>query len=178
MKLEIVAKNYRASDKLEQILSAKTKRLDKYFPDDQTPCKVALSESGRQCKMEISINYHGTHIRSEVVGDNMYYNIDACLPKLERQIVKHREKLNKAYKLPERHDDYEFVSAVDDTPVEIAKVKRFEVEQMTAVEAAENLDMVDHDFYLFVNSETGNVEAVYRRKDGTIGLLQPYFETV
>ena len=178
MKLEIVAKNYRASDKLEQILSAKTKKLDKYFPDDQTPCKVALSESGRQCKMEISINYHGTYVRSEVIGTNMYYNIDACLPKLERQIVKYREKLNKSYKLPERQDDYEFVSAVDDTPVEIAKTKRFEIEEMSAIEAAENLDMVDHDFYLFVNSETGNVEAVYRRKDGTIGLLQPYFDGV
>lgn len=45
---------------------------------------------------------------------------------------------------------------------------------MSALEAAENLDMLDHDFYLFVNEETGNVEAVYRRKDGTIGLLQPF----
>ncbi len=176
MKLEIVAKNYRASDKLEQILFAKTKKLDKYFPDDATPCKIVLSESGRQCKMEISINYHGAHIRSEVVGENMYYNIDSCLPKLERQIVKHREKLNKSYKMPERTDEYEFVSAVDESPVEIAKVKRFEVAEMSAVEAAENLEMVDHDFYLFVNAETGNVEAVYRRKDGSIGLLQPYVE--
>ena len=176
MKLEIVAKNYRASDKLEQILLAKLKKLDKYFPDDSTPCKVALSEIGRQCKMEISINYHGSYIRSEVVGANMYYNIDAALPKLERQIVKHHGKLSKSYKMPERHGDYEFVSAVDDSPIEIAKTKRFEVEEMSAVEAAENLDMVDHDFYLFVNSETGNVEAVYRRKDGTIGLLQPYID--
>jgi len=176
MKLEIVSKNYRASDKLQQILSAKLKKLDKYFPDDNTPCKVVLSESGRQCKMEISINYHGSYIRSEVIGENMYYNIDACLPKLERQIVKHREKLSKSYKMPERYGDYEFVSAVDEAPVEIAKTKRFEIEEMSATEAAENLDMVDHDFYLFVNSDTGNVEAVYRRKDGTIGLLQPYSE--
>lgn len=176
MKLEIVAKNFRASDKLEQILSAKMKKLDKYFPDDSTPCKVSLSESGRQCKMEISINYHGAHIRSEVVGDNMYYNIDSCLPKLERQLVKHREKIGKHHKLPERPQEYVYVSEVDDTPVEIAKTKSFEIEEMTALEAAENLDMVDHDFYLFVNSETGNVEAVYRRKDGTIGLLQPYID--
>lgn len=176
MQLEIVAKNYRASDRLEQILAAKTKKLDKYFPDGNTPCKVVLSDLGRQCKMEISINYHGAHIRSEVIGDTMYYNIDACLPKLERQIIKHREKLNKSHKMPERPAEYEFVSEVEDTPVEIAKVKRFEVESMTALEAAECLDMVDHDFYLFVNVDTGNVEAVYRRKDNSIGLLQPYTE--
>ncbi len=176
MQLEIITKNYRASERLEQILTAKTKKLDKYFPDGHTPCKIVLTDLGRQCKMEISINYHGAHIRSEVVGDTMYYNIDSCLPKLERQIVKHREKLNKSYKMPERPTEYEFVSDVEDTPIEIAKVKRFEVESMTAIEAAENLEMVDHDFYLFVNEDTGNVEAVYRRKDGTIGLLQPYLD--
>lgn len=174
MKLEIVSKNYRVTDRLNQILSAKLKKLDKYFPDAETPCKVVLSDLGRQCKMEISITYHGNYIRSEVIGDTMYYNIDACLPKLERQLVKHRDKLNKAYKLPDRPSEYEFVSDVDLSPLEIAKVKRFEVARMTPAEAAENLDLVDHDFYLFVNSETDNVEAVYRRKDGTIGLLQPY----
>ena len=176
MKLDIVAKNYRVTDKLEQILTAKTKRLDKYFPDANTPCKILLTDLGRQCKMEVSINYHGTYIRSEVIGDTMYYNIDACLPKLERQIVKHRAKLSKSHKMPDRVGEYEFVSDVEVTPLTIAKSKRFEVERMTAIEAAENLELVDHDFYLFVNVETGNVEAVYRRKDGTIGLLQPYIE--
>ena len=176
MKLEIVAKNYRVTDKLETILTAKTKRLDKYFPDANTPCKVVMTDLGRQCKMEISINYHGTHIRSEVVGDTMYYNIDSALPKLERQLIKHREKLNKSYKMPERPAEYEFVSDVEVTPLQIAKTKRFAVGTMSAIEAGENLELVDHDFYLFVNSATGNVEAVYRRKDGTIGLLQLYIE--
>lgn len=176
MKLDIVAKNYRVSERLEQILVAKTRRLDKYFPDSETPCKIVLTDLGRQCKMEISINYHGTHLRSEVIGDTMYYNIDSCLPKLERQIVKHREKLNRSFRMPERTDEFEFVSDVDMTPVEITKVKSFEIQRMSAAEAAENLDMVDHDFYLFVNDETDNIEVVYRRKDGQIGLLQPQVE--
>ncbi len=173
MKLEITSKNYRVSDRLEQILTAKLKKLDKYFPDAETPCKVLLTDLGRQCKMEISINHKGTYIRSEVVGDTMYYNIDSCLPKLERQLVKHREKISKSHKLPEP-SEFEFVSDVDLEPVKIAKTKRFEVSRMTALEAADNMDMLGHDFYLFVNEETGNVEAVYRRKDGSIGLLQPY----
>lgn len=176
MKLEILAKNYHVSERLEQILTAKTKKLDKYFPDGNTPCKIVLTDMGRQCKMEISITYHGNHIRSEVVGDTMYYNIDTCLPKLERQIIKHREKLNKSFKMPERPSEYEFVSEVDVEPVTIAKVKTFAVTTMTANEAAEELDMVDHDFYVFVNEESGNVEVVYRRHDGTIGLLKPVEE--
>ncbi len=176
MKLEIISKNYRVTDRLEQILNNKTRRLDKYFPDSNTPCKIVLTDMGRQCKMEISINFRGNHIRSEVVGDTMYYNIDVALPKLERQLVKHREKLSQSYRIPAAPGEYEFVSDVDVTPLTIAKTKSFRVESMSAVEAAENLELVDHDFYLFVNSETGNVEAVYRRKDGTIGLLQPYVE--
>ena len=176
MKLEILAKNYRVTDRLEQILTAKTKKLDKYFPDGNTPCKIMLTDMGRQCKMEISITYHGNYIRSEVVGDTMYYNIDTCLPKLERQIIKHRDKLSKSCKMPERPSEYEFVSDVDVEPVTIAKVKTFEVSPMTAIEAAEELDMVDHDFYVFVNEESGNVEVVYRRRDGSIGLLKPVEE--
>lgn len=176
MKLEVVCKNYHQSERLAQILENKLKKLDKYFPDKQTPCKVVLSDLGRQCKMEISINYHGTHIRSEVVGDTMYYNIDTCLPKLERQIIKHHDKLNKSHKLPDKPDEYEFVSEVEQTKAEIAKTKSFAVERMSALEAVEELELSDHDFYLFANEKTGNVEVVYRRKDGTIGLLQPIAE--
>lgn len=173
MKLEITTKNYRVSDRLEHILEVKLKKLDKYFSDEQTPCKIVMNDLGRQCKMEISVVYRGNYIRSEVVGDTMYYNIDACLPKLERQLIKVREKNNKSAKLPDP-SEYEYVSDVDLEPVKIAKVKKFEIERMSALEAADKMDLLDHDFYLFVNDETNNVEAVYRRKDGTIGLLQPY----
>ena len=175
MKLEVLAKNYHVSERLNQILQSKIKKLDKYFPDSDTVAKVVMTDLGRQCKMELSINYYGTQLRSEVVGNTMYYNIDECLPKIERQIVKYREKLNSKKKMPPfDRNDYQFVSDVEVEPVTIAKVKRFEIDTLTPIEAAENLEMVGHDFYLFNNVETGRVEAVYRRKDGTIGHLQPY----
>ncbi len=174
MKLEIVTKNYHVTDRLEQILVSKTRRLDKYFPDSNTPCKIVLTDQGRSCKMEIAINYHGNYIRAEVSGDTMYYNIDTCLPKIERQIIKHRDKLSKSHKMPEVPNEFEFVSDVEPRgQLEITKVKSFEVTRMTPEEAVENLEMLDHDFYVFVNDANDNVEIVYRRKDGTIGLLQP-----
>ena len=124
--------------------------------------------------MEIAINYHGNYIRAEVSGDTMYYNIDTCLPKIERQIIKHRDKLSKSHKMPEVPTEYEFVSDVEPRgQLEISKVKSFEVTRMTPEEAVENLEMLDHDFYVFVNAANDNVEIVYRRKDGTIGLLRP-----
>ncbi len=175
MKLEFVVKNYRISERLNEILAAKLNKLDKYFDTKDVPCKVVLTDLGRQCKMEVSINYHGANVRCEVIGNTMYYNIDECLPKLERQIVKHREKLCSKHKMP-AHEGYEYISYVEDEKPEIAKVKKFAIESMTPEEAAEELDMVGHDFYLFVNSKTNNTEAVYRRKDGTVGLLSPYVQ--
>lgn len=179
MKLEIISKNYRATDRLETILSNKLNRLDKYFPSDDTPVKVVLNGDEKRCRMEVSIFYHGTLIRSEVSGDTMYYIIDDVLPKLERQIVKHRGKLNERYKMPAAPapEDYLFTSEViKEENFNIAKTKKFPLQAIELKEAIENLEMLDHDFYLFLNSATKNVEAVYRRKDGTVGHLQPYIE--
>ena len=173
MKTEIIAKNYRVSDRLKEIVEIKVGKLDKYFPNNTATAKVVMTDLGRQCKMELSIIYEGVQVRAEVIGDTMYYNIDDCLPKIERQIVKHRGKLNKKKKMPPV-DDYAFISEVEVEPVEIAKTKKFPISAMTPTEAAENLDMLGHDFYLFINDGNGNVEAVYRRKDGTIGHLQPH----
>lgn len=175
MKLEITTKNnYRVTNRLEEILDEKIKKLDRYFPDKDTLCKVVMTDLGRQSKMEVSINYFGQLIRAEVVGNTMYYNIDEILPKLERQIAKHHDKLSKKKTVPKQDFEYQYVSDVDLEPVEIAKTKRFLIDSLTVLEAADSLELVGHDFYLFENIETGNVEAVYLRKDGTIGHLQPY----
>ncbi|MEG1705957.1 MAG: HPF/RaiA family ribosome-associated protein, partial [Clostridia bacterium] len=125
---------------------------------------MLLSGTDKRTRMEISIRYKKLQFRSEVEGDTMYYNIDECLPKLERQIVKHLKKSDDKEKLS--IPNYEYISEVEEDKVEIAKVKKFQIDSITAEEAAECLDMVGHDFYLFTNVETGNVEAVYRRKDG------------
>lgn len=178
MKLELVAKNYKVTERLNQILVTKLNRLDKYFPDGNTPIKVVLNGDEKKCRMEVSIYYHGTEIRSEVTGDTMYYIVDSILPKLERQIIKYREKLNERYKMPAVvKDEYLYISEVEETkPATIAKVKKFPIQAIDVKEAIENLEMTQHDFYLFINAASGNVEAVYRRKNGSVGLLQPYEE--
>lgn len=175
MKLIISEKNYKMAPRLHTILEQKVKKLDKYFPDDDTVCKVVMSQQGKHARMEVSINYLGTQIRSEVEGQTMYYNIDEIMPKLERQINKYRSKVYAKGKAP-KVDGYEFVSDVDDTPLKIEKVKKFVIDKITPEEAIDSLELVDHDFYIFYNVKTENVEVVYRRKDGSIGLLQPQID--
>ena len=176
MKIDIITKNYNLRGNLNAILDKKLQKLDKYFPEEPT-AKVVLSGDGRHCRLEVSISYNGQQFRAEVDGETMYYNIDIALPKLERQIIKHKEKLaDKSGKQPVvESNDYVYVTGVEEEPTpEIAKVKKFAIEAVDVKEAIAQLEMLDHDFYIFVNNATNNVEVVYRRHDGKIGLLQPY----
>lgn len=176
MKIDIITKNYNLRGNLNAILDKKLQKFDKYFPEEPT-AKVVLSGDGRHCRLEVSINYNGQQFRAEVDGETMYYNIDIALPKLERQIIKHKEKLaDKSGKQPVvESNDYVYVTGVEEEPTpEIAKVKKFAIEAVDVKEAIAQLEMLDHDFYIFVNNATNNVEVVYRRHDGKIGLLQPY----
>ncbi|MDD3831447.1 MAG: ribosome-associated translation inhibitor RaiA [Clostridia bacterium] len=181
MKIELQTKNYRLTSRLEEVIMAKLNRLDKYFLTHDTPCKVLMSQdNGKKCRMEVSINYHGANIRSELNGATMYYIIDSIQPKLERQITKHRSKLIEKYQMPSTVPEIVEMPVVDTKADklsnEIAKVKKFPIDTIEVKEAVEELEMVGHDFYIFVNAQTGNVECVYRRKDGRVGLLQPYVE--
>jgi putative sigma-54 modulation protein len=177
MKLDIVTKNYTIRGNLVSILDKKLQKLDKYF--NQVPtAKVILSQDGKKCRLELSLLYNGQQIRSEVVGDTMYYNIDELLPKIERQIIKFKERqIDKSGKKDiVDSSDYVYVAGVEKEEPEIAKTKKFPIKAIDVKEAIAQLEMLDHDFYVFVNTSTDNVEVVYRRHDGKIGLLQPYVE--
>jgi len=176
MKIDIVAKNYNVRGNLSAIIERKLQKLDRYFPEEPT-AKVVMSGDGKRCRLEISIAYNAQQFRAEVEGETMYYNIDEALPKLERQIIKHKEKLaDKTGKQPVLDsNDYVYVTGVEEeTSSEIAKIKKFAIESIDIKEAVAQLELLDHDFYIFVNNATNNVEVVYRRHDGRVGLLQPY----
>jgi putative sigma-54 modulation protein len=172
MKLDVVAKNYTPSDKLTEVLQKKLNRLDKYFSDEATARVVMKGE--KKCEvLEISISYRGTLLRAEVKDEHIYDCIDRALPKLEKQLVRHRDKFNDKQKdvvAPQ----FEFAQKeeVESVP-EIVKTKTFEVKAEDLKEAVAGLELVDHDFYLFQNIATGHIEAVYRRADGKIGHLIP-----
>ena len=93
MKVDIVQKNYEVDDRLKEIILKKTNRLSKYFGDDAV-AKVMLKREKDIYKMEITAMFNRSFIRAEVSGENMYDNIDILLPKIEKQIVKNKEKLH------------------------------------------------------------------------------------
>ena len=112
MRIEIATKNYKPTDHLKQIIEKKISKFDKYFSQEAS-AKVMLSASGQQNNrhtMEITLKSGSISVRSEVTSDNMYDNIDIILPKIERQIVKHRKKFESRFRKESLKDPYIYAS--------------------------------------------------------------------
>lgn len=173
MKIEIVERGgYTAREKLVALIEKKVDRFDKYLSDNAS-CKVVLSASrGERFKMEVSLSDKGKFIRAEVESDNMYANVDLCLAKVEKQIVKHSEKLIDRKRNADALLDFMFFDDVPefDTP-KIVKRKHYDLAPMSEEEAMEQIELVGHDFYVFLNEKTQMVNVLYKRADEDYGII-------
>ena len=169
MRVEIVAKNYKVRDHIKDIINDKLEKFSRYF-DDEALAKIMLKQDGKdKYVMEITIFFGGNIVRSEVMSDNMYNNIDIALPKIEGQIRKHRTKLDRMRKSALEADSlYELPKAKEK---ELVKTKSFELKKISVEEAIAEMELVDHDFFAFVNEANGMVNIVYRRADGNVGMI-------
>lgn len=171
MEIKYVAKNYKISNKFKEVIERKLEKLEKYFNRD-VELKVVCTEQSDRQKLEITINSAGLYLRSEVESDNMYNNIDVALPKLEKQIVKSTKKYKN--KFADRVvDAYEYLDAEpENIPVKVVKTKTFELDPISVEDAEAFMEAVGHNFYVFLNAETGEINVLYRRNDGNMGLIE------
>ena len=179
MRVEIISKNYRTEDGLKELLTKKLSRLDKYFQQDGSAAVKLSIIGGDQFQMEIALDVGGgKFIRAAAVTtEKMNENIDVIMPKLERQIVKNRAKSDNKLKKDSGAIQPEYIPA-DDKPhkAKVVKEKRFNVSVCTAENAVEEMEMLSHDFYVFINAQTNRVNVVYKRNDGDFGLIDPEYE--
>lgn len=174
MKFEIIERGgYQVSQRLDRILREKLEKLSKYF-DADVNVKIVCLKVAKQEKLEITITSKGLMYRSEVTSDNMYNNIDYALPKLEKQIVrnseKRKEKKLKGAKIEELVP-FEFLDEEPEELPSIYKKKTFELDPMLLDDARFAIERLGHDFFVFLNAETGKINVIYRRKDGKFGLI-------
>lgn len=175
MRIEIIAKNYKLSEKLKDIIEKKLEKFARYFEED-AKAKVLLKQINQDKDvMEVTINFGGGKImRAEVVTDNMYDNIDLVLPKLERQVRKYRTKLGKKVKESAFDMDALYKDSaeeIDTKEFAIGRVKQTDVKKMSVKDAIAEMELLDHSFYVFINEANGLVNIVYRRAVGDVGLL-------
>ena len=171
MKFDVYAKNYEVSEKLKNLTEKKLNKLDKYFKDEETTAKVSFKKQGNSLTTEVMLDYNGKFVRATATGDNFYDNIDVVLPKLEGQIRKYRTRFDKHNKNAAYSDVAEFAGAKADDG-ELVKKKHFTLSPMTVKEAAEELELLGHSFYVFLEAKTHTVQVLYKRNDGDLGLIE------
>ncbi len=174
MKIDIIERNgYAVSQRLDRILREKLERLEKYF-DDEVNVKVVCLKVAKQEKLEITITSKGLLYRAEVQSDNMYDNIDIALPKLEKQIVRNNEKRKEKKAKGSKQENFLPFEFLEEEPEElpaIYKRKTFDLDPMLIDDARFAIERLGHDFFVFLNAETGKINVLYRRRDGKFGLI-------
>lgn len=177
MKIKMTGKNLEITDALRDVTEKKLIKLDKYFEDDIV-ADVTFSVERNWKIIEITINLPGTILRAEETTDDMYASIDKAVDVLERQIRKHKTKLQKKTQTGEsiRFENIELLPKEErGKEPKIVKTKKFAMKPMDAEEAVLQMELLRHNFFMFMNAETDEVNVVYKRKDGNYGLIEPEF---
>lgn len=170
MKYTYVGKNVIITDSLKQSVEEKLARLGNYF-DCEKEAKVVMSTQKNKHKLEVTIYIKDLIIRAEEVTDDMYVAIDLIVDKLERQLRKQKTVLQKRYhKSIKYFNDNECVEYTESESNEIVKHKYISSKPMSDEEAILQLELLNHDFYMYFNID-GIPMVVYKRKDGNYGLI-------
>ena len=176
MKFIISGRNIEITPSLREAVENKLGKLEKYFTPE-TEIIVTLSVEKERQKIEVTIPVKGNIIRSEQVSNDMYVSIDLVEEIIERQLRKYKTKL--IAKHQGGHDfRQEFIEeeAVFETDeVQIVRTKRFGIKPMFPEDACIQMELLGHAFYVFMNAESDEVNVVYKRKNGTYGLIEPEF---
>jgi len=170
MKLQFIGKNIEITDALKEITAKKFEKLDKFFSKD-IEGKVTFSSVKNDKIFEATIYLpNSTILRAEESTSDMYTSIDIVLDNLERQIRKNKTKLQKKYQALETIRFEKISEPVEEEP-KIVRVKNFDVATMSEEEAILQIELLNHDFFIFKNAKDSKTNVLYKRKDGNYGLI-------
>lgn len=175
MRYIITGRNIDVTEGLKAAIYDKIGKLERYFTED-TEVHVTLSVEKERQKIEITIPVKGNIIRSEQTSNDMYVSIDLVEEIIERQLKKYKNRIvdkkqaNLNFSQEYIEKDYE-----DDEEIKIIRTKRFGMKPMYPEDACIQMDLLGHNFFVFLNAETEEVNVVYKRKGNTYGLIEPEF---
>lgn len=174
MKINIIGRKVTLRDHFKDLASKKLAKFDRIFDDDAQATVVVTVEKNRQT-VEVSISQRGMIYRAEATEIEMNDALDRVVSALTTQIRRNRKKLQKAKKV---HADLDF-SLINGDDIDdedegvVVKTKNFFVDIMTVEEAILQMNMLNHEFFMFRDDASGEIQVVYLRKDGNYGLLVP-----
>ncbi|CCQ94611.1 putative sigma-54 modulation protein [[Clostridium] ultunense Esp] len=176
MKLNFVGKNMEVTEALKDVTEKKLGKLDKYFQKDAEGNVTYSVERNRKI-IEVTINLPGTILRAEESSDDMYASIDKAVDVLERQMRKHKTKLQRRYNNGEtiRFENIMPLNEDEEDRPKVVRIKRFDMKPMNVEEAILQMELLRHNFFVFMNADSGDLNVLYKRKDGNYGLIEPEF---
>ena len=176
MRIKITGRNIELTEGLKAAVGDKLNKLEKYFTPD-TEVNVTLSVEKERQKVEVTIPMKGSYIRSEQVSSDMYVSIDLVEEVIERQLKKYRTKLVTKQQNAATVFKQDFLDekSEDDEEIKIIRTKKFDMKPMYPEDACVEMELLGHDFYVFINAETEDVNVVYKRKGNTYGLIEPEY---
>ena len=179
MELQISSHGIEVTDYLRQHVDKKIGKLDRYLPEI-SDARVDLStestrSAGEVQVAQVTLRANGKYIRAEERGQDIYACIDAVLDKLYRQIARYKGKREDRWKGRRvvQPEPLPIELELEEETGTIVRRKRFEMLPMDEREAVEQMELLGHTFFVFHNTDTGEVNVVYRRKDGNYGLIVP-----
>ena len=173
MKFIISGKNITVSQGLKTAVEDKLGKLERYFTPDT---EVVVTLSVEKQKIEVTIPMKGNIIRSEQVSNDMYVSIDLVEEVIERQLRKYKNKIvDKQQAAANFQKEYLDKDYEEDEEVKIIRTKKFGIKPMYPEDACVQMELLGHNFFVFFNAETEQVNVVYKRKGNTYGLIEPEF---
>ncbi|SMB91447.1 SSU ribosomal protein S30P [Thermanaeromonas toyohensis ToBE] len=174
MRLVVRGKNFEVSDALRQYAEKRLKKLERFL-GEEVEVQVTMSVSRDRHIVEVTVPLDGYLLRGEEATGDMYGSIDLVLEKLEKQMEKYKTRLAKKVKGNALKEEA-IISLLKEEETEEPKVvrtKRFPIKPMSVEEAILQMNLLGHNFFVFANAETEQVNVLYRRKDGNYGLIEP-----
>jgi putative sigma-54 modulation protein len=179
MQFQVKGRNLEVSDAIRSYAEAKLGKLERQLKDPRVELELAVERNpsiAANHVAEATIWTKGPVLRAREASSDMRASIDQLVDKLERQVTRYkrqnRDRRRKAARAEGHSNDATLVDPDDAGPL-IVKTKQFPVKPLTPEEAVEQLELVGHDFFVFRNADSGEVNVVYRRRDGDYGLIEP-----
>lgn len=172
MKFTIVERKMKIDEDLREYALRKVEKLDRYFHQD-SDTTITFSELRGKQTVEITVRQAGLVIRAEETTTDMFASVDGAISSIERQIRKHKTRLEKRLREGAFDKAAEHQAAYSEDDFEIIRRKRFEVKPMGVEEAILQMNLIGHQFYFFRNADNDNIHAViYKRAEGGYGLIE------
>ncbi|MGN6713072.1 putative sigma-54 modulation protein [Anaerocolumna jejuensis DSM 15929] len=175
MRFIISGKNIEVTEGLKTAVYEKIGKLERYFTPD-TEIHVTMSVEKERQKIEVTIPMKGSMVRAEQTSTDMYVSIDLVEEVIERQLRKYKNKLiEQKQAIINLNQEFIDDSFEEEDNIKIIRTKKFAIKPMDPEEACVQMELLGHNFFVYRNAETDEVNVVYKRKGNTYGLIEPEF---